>query len=85
MDLRDLAVPGALIAVRVTPQARRASITRDDSGQLRISVTVAAEKGRANDAVRRMLAKALGVAPSRLTLLRGQTGRDKQFRLNGAD
>lgn len=82
MDLRDLAIPGAILAVRVTPQARRAGIARDTSGQLRVAVTVAPEKGRANAAVRKLLAEGLGVAPSRLTLLRGQGARDKQFRLD---
>ncbi|MFN7004256.1 MAG: DUF167 domain-containing protein [Roseinatronobacter sp.] len=82
MDLRDLAIPGAILAVRVTPQARRAGITRDTSGQLRVAVTVAPEKGRANAAVRKLLGEGLGVAPSRLTLLRGHGARDKQFRLD---
>lgn len=75
--------PGAFFSVRAPPQARRAGITRDDAGHLRVAVTVAAEKGRANDVMRRILAKARGIAPLRLTLVRGQTGRDKLFRLDG--
>lgn len=82
MDLRDLAVPGTTIAIRVTPAARKRGLSRDDDGGLCIAVTEAPEKGRATDAVRRMLAKALGIAPTRLTLLRGQTSRDKLFRVD---
>ncbi|WP_071795025.1 DUF167 domain-containing protein [Natronohydrobacter thiooxidans] len=82
MDLRDLAVSGTTFAIRVSPGARRAGLSRGEDGQLRVVVTAVPEKGRANDAVRRMLAKALGVAPTRLTLLRGQTSRDKLFRLD---
>lgn len=82
MDLRNLAVPGTTFAIRVTPGASRAGLSRSEDGQLRVAVTAVPEKGRANDAVRRMLAKSLGVAPTRLTLLRGQTSRDKLYRLD---
>ena len=74
------AIPGAEFAVRVTPRARKPGVTLVD-GQWRISVTVAPEDGKANAAVAEALAHALGVAKTRLTLLRGATSRDKVFRL----
>ena len=77
----DLALPGAEFSVKVTPNARRAAITRED-GVIRISVTCIPEDGRATAAVTESLAHALGVAKSRLTLLRGATSRDKLFRLD---
>lgn len=77
-DLGDLARSGAEIALRVTPRAARARLTRDETG-LRAFVTEPPENGKANAAVRALLAKAMGVAPSRLTLLRGQTAREKVF------
>jgi uncharacterized protein YggU (UPF0235/DUF167 family) len=80
-DPRDLALPGAEIVVRVTPNAGREQVTLDGS-RFVIRVTVAPEDGKANKAVQKLLAKALGVAPTRLTLLRGATGRDKVFRLD---
>lgn len=79
-DPRSLAVPGALIEVRVTPNASREQVTLDGTRFL-IRVTCIPEDGKANRAVTKLLAKALGLAPSRLTLLRGQTGRDKTFRV----
>lgn len=78
-DLSALAVPGAKLAVRATPRARGEGIEPGDP--LRIRVTAPADEGRANEAVRQLLAKALGIAPSRLTLLRGQTSRDKLFQI----
>jgi len=81
-DLSDLAQPGAEISLRVTPKASRAALGRD-GGVVRISVTVAPENGQANAAVRAILAAAMGVAPSHLTLIRGQTSRDKVFRYSG--
>jgi uncharacterized protein YggU (UPF0235/DUF167 family) len=82
MDLRDLAQSGATFELRVTPRARRAGLSRDADGMLRAAVTAAPEKGRANVAVRQMLAEALGVAPSRLQLVRGAGGRAKLYRLD---
>lgn len=78
----DLAVAGAEFALRVTPRARREEITRD-AGGLRVAVFAPPEDGKANAAVQALLANALGVAKSRLTLVRGATSRDKVFRLDG--
>lgn len=77
-DLSEMAVPGTEIAVRVTPKASRNAIVFDGS-VLRVSVTVAPENGKANDAVQALLATAIGVAKSDLELKRGQTSRDKLF------
>ncbi|MDO9637756.1 MAG: DUF167 domain-containing protein [Pseudotabrizicola sp.] len=76
-----LAQPGAEIRVRATPRARQPGVTHTEEG-FRISVTAPADEGRANAAVAEALAHALGVAKSRLTLVRGATARDKTFRLD---
>lgn len=81
-ELAHLAVSGAEIAVRVTPRASRNAVEAGAEG-IRIYVTTAPEGGKATAAVRKLLARALGVAPSSLTLVRGETSRDKVFRLNG--
>lgn len=81
-DLSHLAHAGARIAVRVTPRAARDRIEVAD-GAIRIHVTAAPEDGKANEAVRLLLARALGLAKSRLTLVRGQTSRDKVFVVDG--
>ncbi|WP_146344170.1 DUF167 domain-containing protein [Phaeobacter marinintestinus] len=81
-DLSDLAVPGTEIAVRVTPKASRDSLIRDGD-TLRIMVTTPPENGKANAAVQKLLAAAMGIAASRLTLLRGQTSREKTFIFRG--
>ena len=75
-----LAVPGAQIALRVTPRARRNALSRE-SGAIRAQVTAPPEDGRANAAVQALLAEALGIAKTRLVLLRGATSRDKVFRV----
>ena len=81
-DLSDLAQPGTTIAIRATPKAARERIIREADGTIRVYVTAVPEGGKATKAVRGLLAKAIGVAPTRLTLIRGETARDKVFRLD---
>ncbi|PRY25581.1 hypothetical protein CLV78_102761 [Aliiruegeria haliotis] len=80
--LAHLVVEGGELAVRVTPKASRNAV--EASGEeLRVYVTAVPEGGKANAAVQKLLAKALGVPKSRLELVRGATSRDKVFRLAG--
>lgn len=79
-DLSHLARPGAEIAVRVTPKASRNAVVIE-ADKVRVYVTVVPEDGKATAMVQKLLARALGVAKSRLVLVRGQTARDKVFRL----
>ncbi|WP_073326810.1 DUF167 domain-containing protein [Wenxinia saemankumensis] len=75
------AIPGATFEVTARPGGRRDAVTEGE-GPLRVETTEPAEGGRATAAVARQLARALGVAPLRLTLLRGRAARTKVFRLD---
>lgn len=66
------------LALRVTPGARSESVQIGEDGRLLVKVRAKPESGKANEAVLEILAEALGLATSRLHLLRGATGRDKQ-------
>lgn len=81
-DLSHLARPGADYLLRVTARARRTAVEPGGDGVLRVWVTAPPEDGRANAAVLAALAEALGVAKSRLSLVRGASGRDKRVRLD---
>ena len=72
---------GTEFSVRVTPKAARNAVIQDGE-TLRVTVTTVPEDGKATAAVIKLLAKSLGVAKSRLTLVRGATSRDKVFRLD---
>ena len=67
-------------AIRVTPGARTESLTLD-KGVLAAKVRAKPQDGAANEAVRKLLAAAYGVAPSRVELLRGATSREKLLRI----
>lgn len=78
--IRALAGEGGRLPVRVTPGARSESVELG-SGVLLVKVRAKPQDGAANEAVLALLADALGIAASRLHLLRGATGRDKLVQL----
>ncbi|MEO0062161.1 MAG: hypothetical protein RLZZ08_721 [Pseudomonadota bacterium] len=79
-ELRALADGEGRLALRATPGARSEGIEITD-GRVLVKVRVKPQDGAANDAVLEMLADALGVATSRLRLLRGATSREKLVQL----
>jgi uncharacterized protein len=52
---------------------------------LLVRVTAPQEGGKANGAVCRLIAKAIGVAPSRVTVARGAGSRQKVLRIEGLE
>jgi uncharacterized protein len=69
--------PSVLIAIRVAPRAGRSAIAGERAGRLLIQTPAPPVDGRANEAVCRLLAKALGVASGRVRLAGGTHARDK--------
>lgn len=70
---------GCTLPVRVRAGGRRNAVGGVQEGALRVEVTTAPEKGKANQAVRKLLAKALGLAAGRLRLHSGDTCSMKVF------
>jgi len=68
-----------IIAIRVSPRGSRSEILGVKDGRLRIKTTAPPTDGRANKDVIRQLAKLFKVPPSRVTLKKGATGRNKTF------
>lgn len=68
------------LALRVTPGARVESLSVS-AGVLNVKVRAKPTDGAANTAVIRLLAKALGIPPSSIELLRGDRSRDKLVKL----
>ena len=78
--IRALADSENRLALRVTPGARLEGIEIAD-GRVLVKVRTKPQDGAANEAVLALLAEALGVAVSRLLMLRGATSREKLVRL----
>jgi uncharacterized protein (TIGR00251 family) len=75
----------AKVSVRVQTRARRDEFVGIREGVLIVRVVAPALDGRANRALCRSLAKRLGVAPSSVTIVRGQRSRDKLVQVEGVD
>ena len=68
---------GTRLRVRVKPGARKTAIGGAHGGALKVSVATAAERGKANRAVVALLAEALGLPASAVTIVAGKTSQDK--------
>jgi len=75
----------AQIRVRLTPRAAREQIAPGEGDSFLVRVTAPPVDGRANDALCRLIAGRAGVAPSRVTLVRGAKGREKLLSVEGLD
>ncbi len=74
-----------ILRIRVKPNSRVPRVGGSHDGRLVIAVAEPPEDGKATDAVRKSLAKALGLKTSDLELVRGVVSRDKDFRLVSAN
>jgi uncharacterized protein (TIGR00251 family) len=72
-------------AVRVQPRARRDEIAGERDGALVLRVTAPPVENKANDAVRKLLARRLRIAPSRVSVVRGASSRNKLVEIDGID
>jgi uncharacterized protein YggU (UPF0235/DUF167 family) len=70
---------GTILPVRASAAARANEVRGEQDGMLRVSVTRAPEKGKANKAIIEVLSKRLGLRKSRFSLLSGETSRQKKF------
>jgi uncharacterized protein YggU (UPF0235/DUF167 family) len=77
--------PSTLLTIRLTPRAARERLAAAADGGFVAHVTAPPVEGAANDALCRLVAKAAGVAPSRVSVVRGQRARQKVVRVDGAD
>ena len=70
-----------VLSVRVQPRASKNEILDVRDGRLRLRTTAPPTDGNANQAVIKLVAAYLQIAPSRVTLIRGKTQRNKQLRV----
>ncbi len=70
---------GVIITVSVKPKAKREGVQGIHDGMIKLGVTAAPEKGKANAAVVSILAKLFGLPKNRIELKTGAASRKKAF------
>lgn len=73
----------ALIAVKAVPGAKRDEVVGRLGERLKVRVSQPPEGGKANRAICELLAEELGVRPSAVTIVRGQSSAEKTVRVEG--
>ena len=79
----DATPSGIVLPVKAQPGARRNGITGEHAGALKVAVTQAPEKGKANDAIIDVLVEALGLKRNQIKLISGATSPQKKFLVTG--
>ena len=77
--------PVARLAVRVQPRARSDALAGERGGALVVRVTAPPVDGKANAAVCALVARAVGVPKSAVTVVHGAGTRDKVLEIRGVD
>jgi uncharacterized protein len=75
----------AEIHVRLRPRGDRDELIGMRDGVMQARVSAPPVDGKANKALRRLVAKRAGVAPSKVSIVRGEKSRDKIVRVEGVD
>ena len=70
---------GVVLPVQAQPRARKNALIGWHNGRLKIAVTQAPEKGKANESITKLLAKTLRLKRGQVQLLSGETSTQKLF------
>ena len=71
---------GVILSVRAFPGAKRNDVHCEEN-VLKVYVTQIPEKGKANAAIRKQLARSLNLRASQVELVQGETSSQKKFLL----
>ncbi len=74
---------GVTFNVKVIPRANRNEIVGVENDALKIRLNAPPLEGRANEALIKFLAEMLGVARTKVEIVRGETARNKVIRVRG--
>lgn len=80
-----MAEPTTRLRLKVSPGAARTELAGRHGDAWKVRVSAAPERGRANDAVVRLLAGRLGLPRAAVSVVSGHSARDKIVELRGLD
>ena len=74
---------GVILSIRTQPGSSKNRIIGEYGGRLKLAVTAAPEKGKANKAVIELLADTLHINESSIQIISGESSRDKRLMIEG--
>ncbi len=74
---------GVVFTAKIVPGSSRTAVCGLFDGMLKIKVSAAPEKGKANQCLVEFLAKQLGVKKNAVSMVSGQTARVKRLQISG--
>ncbi len=74
---------GIILSVKVIPKSRRDEIVGKVGESLKVKLTQAPERGKANKALIELLARVLNLRKSDIVLIKGEAARNKLLKIKG--
>jgi uncharacterized protein (TIGR00251 family) len=71
-----------LLSLRVQPRARKDELVGPEGDWLKVKITAPPVEGKANEHLKRFLARVFGVSPARVELTAGEHARHKRVRIH---
>jgi hypothetical protein len=81
LDEGSVAATGR-VSVRVFPGSAKPRVEEQANGKYRVYVSAQPERGKANAAMIKALARHLGVSKGRITIVKGFNNRDKEVEID---
>lgn len=72
-----------IFSVRVIPRSSKTEIVGEHDGALKVKLRSPPVEGAANAEIVKMMAKSFGVARSAVSIISGETSRNKRVRVEG--
>ena len=72
-----------ILSIHAQPGAKREGVVGEYNARLKVALTTPPVDGKANAALIKFLSKKLGVPRANITLLSGDTSRDKRLAIEG--
>ncbi len=80
LDIRETDA-GVIVSVIAKPGAKKEDIVGVHGSSLKVAVTAAPEKGKANKAIEKLLAKRLGASAREVEVVAGRASKQKKVRV----
>lgn len=85
MGMLDLVTTnsGVILSIRTRPDSGKNCVLGEYGGRLKLAVTAAPEKGKANKAVIKLLAEIFQIHESSIHIISGKSSQDKRLLIEG--